>query len=246
MSDPPPHRWTPERSRAFWDWESRHPERFFATTCAPELVRRVRRHLAGREAILDYGSGAGALVDQLLGRGYRVAGSDASPAAVDALRRRFAGHPGFLGAFHTDELLAPGASRFDVIFATEVVEHLYDEWLDALLENLRRIVRPGGRIVFTTPNEENLEEAMLACPCCGTPFHRWQHVRSWSRESLSAHLEARGFRIVEAFTADFSLTLSRPGKRFDHARKRFKYWRKPHKKRPQLAVVCSVEPAAGA
>lgn len=243
MSDPSLHRWSPEQSRAFWDWESRHPERFFATTCAPELVRRVRRHLAGGGSILDYGSGAGALIDQLLGRGDRVAGSDASPAAVDGLRRRFTSHPNFLGAFHTDELLAAGAPRFDVIFATEVVEHLYDDWLDALLANLRRIVHPGGRIVFTTPNEEDLDEETLACPCCGKPFHRWQHVRSWSRTSLTAYLEARGFRTLEAFTADLSLTLSRPGKRIDHARKRFKYWRKPHKKRPQLVVVCSVDSA---
>jgi 2-polyprenyl-3-methyl-5-hydroxy-6-metoxy-1,4-benzoquinol methylase len=246
MSDPPVHRWTPEQSRAFWDWESRHPERFFATTCAPELVRRVRRHLAGREAILDYGSGAGALVDELLRRGYRVAGSDASPAAVEALRRRLDGHPRFLGAFRSEDLLAADAPRFDAIFATEVVEHLYDDWLDALLHDLRRIVRPGGRIVFTTPNDEDLTQEQLACPCCGKPFHRWQHVRSWSRESLTAHLEARGFRTVEAFTADFSLTLSRPGKRIGNARKKFKYWRKPHKKRPQLAVVCSVDPDAGA
>lgn len=229
----------------FWDWESRYPDRFFASFMAPELVRQVRRHLAGRDAILDYGCGAGQLVDELLRCGHRAAGTDSSPATVEALRRRLDGRSGFLGAFRDEELLASGAPRFDAIFVAEVVEHLYDDWLDELLARLRLLARPDARIVFTTPNEEDLEESSLPCPCCGRPFHRWQHVRSWSRTGLVRHLEARGFPAIESFTSDFYLSFGRPGKRLETGLKKLKYWRKPHKKRPHLAVVTRIEPAPG-
>jgi hypothetical protein len=44
----------------------------------------------------------------------------------------------------------------------------------------------------------------MICPCCRSVFHRRQHVRTWSQASLSAYLEQRGFRILDAFTTDFS------------------------------------------
>jgi 2-polyprenyl-3-methyl-5-hydroxy-6-metoxy-1,4-benzoquinol methylase len=200
-------------------------------------VRQLRRHLVGKQRILDYGCGAGQLLEELLRRGYPAAGSDATQASVDAVARRLADRPGFLGAFTRDDLLASNL-RFDAVFVVEVVEHLYDPALDELLETLRKLTLPGATLIFTTPNEENLEESWVLCPCCARPFHRWQHVRSWSAATLGAHLEQRGLRVVHAFTTDFYLSFAKRGKRIETARKKLKYWRKPHKHRPHLAVVC--------
>jgi hypothetical protein len=66
------------------------------------------------------------------------------------------------------------------------------------------LLAPGGVIVFTTPNDEDLGASRLYCPECDHVFHRWQHIRSWSAQSLSAFLTAQGFRDVKAWTTDFS------------------------------------------
>ena len=68
-----------------------------------------------------------------------------------------------------------------------------------------------GLFIVTTPNEENLAENTVYCPMSNVVFHRWQHVRNWSRETLRETLEKHGFAVqsVKAVTfrdaADASL-----------------------------------------
>ena len=237
MSKVLPHVWTPEGVVAFWNYESRFPHRYFTRLSAPEIVRQLRRHFSQQDEILDFGCGTGHLLERLLTTGYRVAGADSSPETIAGINRTFTGRENFLGA-HSPEALIDSRRRFDAILVAEVVEHLYDDWLDQLLVTLQRLTKPGGRIIFTTPNEEDLKEGSLACPCCGKEFHRTQHVRAWSKDELRRYLEDRGLPVIDAFTTDFEMSFERKGKRLWVLNKKLKYWRKPHKKRPHLAVVC--------
>jgi SAM-dependent methyltransferase len=199
-----PFEWTSENVAAFWDFESRFPSRYFTYHNADGMIKRLSKYIADSEAILDYGCGTGLLLARLAEKGYRVAGSDTSEQSLEATRHRLQDYDNFLGAFTPDALLAEGR-QFDAIFAVELVEHLRDDWLDGALSNLRRLLKPNGRIIVTTPNQERLENSLLRCPCCRTVFHRWQHVRAWSQDSLSAYLQQRGFRVLDAFTTDFSI-----------------------------------------
>ena len=47
--------------------------------------------------------------------------------------------------------------------------------------------------MITTPNEEVLSNNAVFCPECGHEFHRWQHLRSWSADSLASALARHGF-----------------------------------------------------
>ena len=40
--------------------------------------------------------------------------------------------------------------RYDVIIASEIIEHVFDT--DFFIEELKRILKPNGRIIITTPN----------------------------------------------------------------------------------------------
>jgi 2-polyprenyl-3-methyl-5-hydroxy-6-metoxy-1,4-benzoquinol methylase len=196
--------WTPERVTSFWNFECTFPNRYFSYSNADGLLKRLSKYLVGPVSILDYGCGTGLLLARLAERGHRVAGSDTSEQSLEAVRRRLRKYANFLGALTPDELLAEGM-QFDTILAVELVEHLYDDRLDDVLGMLRRLVRPGGHIIVTTPNHERLEDSFLMCPCCKSVFHRWQHVRSWSQTSLTDYLERRGFQVLDAFTTDFSV-----------------------------------------
>jgi 2-polyprenyl-3-methyl-5-hydroxy-6-metoxy-1,4-benzoquinol methylase len=48
--------------------------------------------------------------------------------------------------------LAPGT--FDLIFAADVLEHMYDPW--RMLERLRELLAPGGHLIASIPNVRNL------------------------------------------------------------------------------------------
>lgn len=240
--------WTSQNVAAFWDFECKYPDRYFTYHNSDGMIRRFTQYISDSDGILDYGCGTGLLLARLAEKGYRVTGSDTSEQSLEATRDRLRKYDNFLGAFTPDALLAEGR-QFDTIFAVELVEHLHDDWLDHALGILRGLLKPNGRVIVTTPNQERLENSLLMCPCCRTVFHRWQHVRSWSQPSLAAYLEQRGFRILDAFTTDFAIVetaqerwqkLSR-WKRLKKTIKGRVPKEEPHpSQRPHLAVIFQV------
>lgn len=235
--------WTPEMVKAFWDYEANFPGQFFTRTRRYQIIREIGRYLPRDCAVLDYGCGPGNLIGPLLDTGFRVAGMDTSPSARARVQDEYGGHPCFQGVYDQQGLDASSLT-FDAIIVAEVIGHLYDEQLDSLLETLRRLCGPATHIIFTTPNEESLQDSYILCPVSGKLFHRWQHVRSWSAESIGAYLRARGFGATRTLTTDFDTTLAIRGKHhplrgrwWSALRRTIRYRTQPQRKRPHLVVI---------
>jgi SAM-dependent methyltransferase len=110
------------------------------------------------------------------------------------VNRRFTSDLRFKGARLTTTFPSSyDAGTFDLVFATEVIEHLDDGELDGLLAECRRLLKPGGFVLFTTPNNEDYDASKMMCPDCGCIFHKWQHVRVWTPSTLKAYVEPHGF-----------------------------------------------------
>lgn len=239
--------WTPEMVKNFWDYESRFPEQYFTYRRSTEMARQISPFLAPGSRVLDYGCGPGYVIEKLMQRGFRVAGLDFSTETLNGVRDRFSPVPAFQGAYTLQELQDAGM-RFDAATVFEVVEHLYDPQLQELLQTLKSLLMPGGTVVFSTPNEENLEKSMILCPVSNQLFHRWQHVRSWSADTLSAYLGDNGFEIVKAFTTNFSVSFHTDHSRhplkdkWTALRRRIKDRFKRQRKQPHLVVIARVPP----
>jgi ubiquinone/menaquinone biosynthesis C-methylase UbiE len=110
----------------------------------PEMIR-LAGDVAGME-ILDAGCGSGPLTEALRARGAVVSGFDLSPAMVELARRR-------LGAEADVRVADLGAplpyrdDRFDLVVASLAL-HYVEDWASALAE-LRRVLKPGGRLVVS-------------------------------------------------------------------------------------------------
>ncbi|APU15133.1 methyltransferase family protein [Actinoalloteichus sp. GBA129-24] len=111
------------------------------------LERPAALALAGEVAgrrILDAGCGSGPLFAELRERGAVVSGFDGSPGMLEQARRR-------LGAdadLRVADLAGPlpyADDAFDDVMASFVLHYLRD-WGPTLTE-LRRVLRPGGRII---------------------------------------------------------------------------------------------------
>ena len=81
----------------------------------------------------------------------------------------------------------------DLSICSDVIEHLVDP--DQLLTYLRRVTRPGGHIVLSTPERDRLHGSN------GMPCPQRFHVREWNYAELQAYLRDRGFTILEHFFA---------------------------------------------
>lgn len=111
-----------------------------------EKVLELLGHGPGE--ILDAGMGPGRLGVELDRRGWTFSGVDPSPEMVHMARQRLPHRREALLESPAEELPFPDES-FDVAIATGVVE--YTDLPRALAE-LRRVVRPGGRVVVSYPN----------------------------------------------------------------------------------------------
>lgn len=232
MSTPiTPHElhWTAERITAFWDFQAQAPETYFGHRHGPALARLLARHVAPGSAVLDYGTGPGFLLTHLLAAGFKVTACDISPASVAKAAAIAAGQAGFVGAFLASDP-AFRARRFDAALMTELVEHVEEPTLGEILAELGTLLRPGGLLLATTPNDEDLAAGRVFCPCCGSVFHRWQHVRSWTASSLAARFVEAGFTSPVTGTTDFALEPPRRGPRVRLARLRMQLLRQkpPH------------------
>lgn len=193
--------WDEDSVPRFWDRvaETRLRELSFGRFAARSLLLACRRHLAPTGIHLDLGAGDGDLTAALAGEGYRVRAFEPSPVRRQTLGRRLAGLEAFAGFDEGD-----ASGHYDVVLLCEVIEHVLEPQLDDFLRMLARRVHPGGTLIVTTPNAEDLELGSAICPSCGLLFHRWQHQTSFTGESLRARLEGVGFDTLAVHQLEFS------------------------------------------
>jgi 2-polyprenyl-3-methyl-5-hydroxy-6-metoxy-1,4-benzoquinol methylase len=199
--------WTPEKVARIWDHygsiDAFRPL-YFSAHSGAAIVERADAELGLRgKRVLDFGSGHGDLLAQLFRRGVAAHGLEFSTRSAAATRARFAAEDLFRGIEVADALpsLYPDES-FDVVFLVEVVEHLLDAQVESTLGEVSRLLAPGGHVVATTPNAEELVLEDVHCPDCGATFHRWQHQRTLTADSLAGLFG--GFEAVRVEALDWA------------------------------------------
>lgn len=104
-------------------------------------------------------------------------------------------------------------STFELIIFAEIIEHLLMDPCKALLE-IRRVLKPGGTLILTTPNVARLENiakiisgSNIYDPYSGYgPYGR--HNREYNIHELNNLLSFVGFKTVSCFTADVHSNLT--------------------------------------
>ncbi len=111
--------------------------------------------VAGRR-VLDAGCGSGPLSAALRARGAIVTGFDSSPVMVDLARRRL-GEDADLQVADISQPLPFADGAFDDVVVSLVLHYLQD-WTAPLAE-LRRVLKPGGRLLLSVNHPRILESS---------------------------------------------------------------------------------------
>ncbi len=122
-----------------------------------------------RQAVLDLGCGGGFMSEALASRGADVIGVDVSRGAIGIARRHAAGSglPIRYLVASGEDLPLPDAS-VDCVVCVDVLEHVRS--LDQVLDEIRRVLRPGGVFLFDTINRTALARFVIVF--CGERIFR--------------------------------------------------------------------------
>ena len=142
------------------------------------------------ERVLDLGCGAGRFLAALRDAGADAVGVELAAAALERARRNVAGAD--LRLVEPDGSLPLGHREVDLVWCSEVLEHVPDT--GAFLNELRRVLRPGGRALITVPDHGRLRRTLIALARHERHYDPLgQHVRFYTRRSLARTLAATGF-----------------------------------------------------
>ena len=133
--------------RFFLDVEHRY-------TKMHRLLRKRHGDLAGAR-ILDLGLSRGLLLERFRRyEGVQLGGIEIDPAEIERARERgLEPDRHFVNVFDGNRLVARlpyGDEEADVVLAGEILEHIVDT--EGFLCEIRRVLRPGGSLVLSTPN----------------------------------------------------------------------------------------------
>jgi SAM-dependent methyltransferase len=160
---------------------------------AAMLRRLIRVHLPTDHsaAILDLGCGHGALIHFVREAGYgNVQGVDVSPEQVAEARRL--GIEGIRQGDLLEALRALPSLSEDAVIAFDVIEHFSKDELLPLVDEVFRVLKPGGRWIIHAPNAES--------PFCGAVrYGDMTHEQAFTRHSLTQLLRSSGFSRVQCY-----------------------------------------------
>lgn len=160
----------------------------------PEHVAAFVAALAPADRTLDLGVGDGR-VAQLI-ETIRLTGVDVSEVALERAGRRLPDAE--LVHVEPDAPLPFADNVFDLVTCIETLEHIRDVQL--ALSEIRRVLRPGGRLALTTPAAARWRVLFRGIEHPFSP-----HVRAFTRRSLRTTLETMGFQILELETRQATL-----------------------------------------
>jgi len=147
----------------------------------PPALSRTNRERARVTAklcegnVIDLGCGEGHLAGFIAKDGHTVTGIDKNKEKIETAKALYPGVTFLAGDLRSADL---SPASFDTALLTEVLEHLTENTAREAVETAMDLLKPGGRLVVSVPNEDCVP-------------HR-NHLQEFDRHSLRRFLEPYG------------------------------------------------------
>jgi 2-polyprenyl-3-methyl-5-hydroxy-6-metoxy-1,4-benzoquinol methylase len=152
--------------------------------------------------ILDVGCAQATLALRLAEAGHRVCAIDLRKKFLDYAASRY--EKGDIQFIQGNVLQLEMEKTFDLIFANQIIEHLV--YPLEMVKRLECLLKPGGRLVVTTPNGQYLKQSLPSYKALGDP-KQWAHRQfsadgdghffAYLEDELKEIFDQSGFLIVE-------------------------------------------------
>lgn len=162
---------------------------FFAWLCGEGAA--AFRHVPRNVRVLDIGCGLGQTLAYHQNRGCEAFGMEAD-GNVQAIARRYSLNirQGIFDGTQFD------SAFFDYVTLDQVAEHVTDP--HALLQGIARVLKPGGKVIITTPNPRSFGARLY-----GRRWLNWHtpyHLQFYTPRSLGLAARQAGLELLSAKT----------------------------------------------
>ncbi len=193
-------------------------QRFWHRTQFEEVAKRI----SPGSRVLDFGCGPGSFLSVLgdVHPNVSAIGVDIVKSQIDFANSHIAskfenGRISFLTI--NSPSLPFGDNSFDFITCVEVIEHIHPFIALRIFSEIKRVLKPNGRILVVTPNYNSMWPLieMVVEKISPVKYHD-QHISKYTPNSLVKFLESAGFQskridtifVVAPFTAPLSRKLA--------------------------------------
>lgn len=114
---------------------------------------RLKKQFKAGSRFIEVGSGNGHLSNLLLRNGYNGFGVDLNQSACEnnaELNKEYIASNRY--SVYNGDFNAQPNSGFDFLISSMVIEHIPDEPLKEFIANAKRILKPGGKLIFLVPS----------------------------------------------------------------------------------------------
>lgn len=154
------------------------------------MFESIQPHVKGN--ILEIGSGIGNISSCFIKNGYSINLSDYSDHYCEYLNNKFSDENRVKGIYQID-LVEPDfeiryvdlLSKFDTIFALNVVEHIKDD--QKAISNCKKLLAPGGHLIILVPAWQLLYNG----------FDReLEHFRRYTKKTVRSLFKSQDLKII--------------------------------------------------
>jgi len=141
------------------------------------------------KTVADIGCAAGSLLDHLRGVTAQQIGIEPFEVYRDDLTRR-----GYTTYGYASDAVKDWAGRIDLAFSMQVIEHTRNP--KSFLEEIRPLLAPGGKLVISTPNRDDILFDLLPKDFAAF-FYRVVHRWYFNAVTLENCARLAGYKVLE-------------------------------------------------
>lgn len=176
-----------------WTGLTEYTDDYHITAQRKELFLTFLQRQPKQGKVLDIGCYQGDLVDKITSLGFKGYGVDILKKNIILAGRKYPQGTFRRADLNQDTLPFP-SSFFDVIWAGDIIEHIYNTI--NLFSELNRVLKPGGYLICSTPYHGRLKLIAIALVDLQRHFHpEHPHVRFYTDRSLRTMLHKYGFSV---------------------------------------------------
>ena len=160
----------------------------------PVISKLVPINLKG--SILDIGCGTGKVLGEIvrLNPQAKIIGVDVSKYAIRIASKKLPN-----SKFHhikDGKKLPINDNSIDFIVCLDVIEHIYD--IQNIYREFKRILRPGGKILITTPYYGVIKNIIIVLTCFDRVFNPFEgHIRFFTKKTLLKAVKQINFGVIK-------------------------------------------------